>query len=80
MKLNFDSRIEDSHFLNTLCEFYFKNGRFPGRSQLIIIPRPILPDIIQNTKPIRLKDLYASFSATDAKALVSIQAICALLI
>ena len=80
MKLNFDSRVEDSHFLDTFCEFHFKNGRFLGRSQLIIIPRPILPDSIQNTKPIRLKDLYASFSATDAKALVSIQAICALLI
>ena len=80
MKLNFDSQIEDSHFLDTFCEFYFKNGCFPGHSQLIIIPRPILPGSIQNTRPIRLKDLYTSFSVTDAKALVSIQAICALLI
>ena len=79
-RLNFTSNLGDSTFLDKFVQFYFENGRFPGNVRLIILPRTILPDEIKNTKPIKLRILFEMFQMTDAKALLSLQALCALLL
>ena len=53
-RLDFMSEIEDSSFLNIFVHFYFETGRFPDNARLMIPPRPILPQSLQNTVPIKL--------------------------
>ena len=79
-RLDFTSNLEDSSFLDKFVEFYYQNGRFPGNTRTIILPRPILPSEIENTKPIKLRILFEQFSGTDAKALISLQELFALLL
>ena len=79
-RLDFMNSIEDSSFLDKFVQFYFEFGRFPGNPRLIILPRAELPDEIKNTKPIKLTHLFESYHGTLAKGLVSLQALCALLL
>ena len=69
---NFDN------FLDCWCEFYFHKGRFPGSQELIMVPQAQIPPFIKVQKPLSSIDLYQNFKATDARALVSIQALAAL--
>ena len=61
-------------FLDRWCEFYFHKGRFPGSQELIIVPQAQIPPFVKT----QTLDLYQNFKATDARALVSIQALAAL--
>ena len=61
-------------FLDCWCEFYFHKGRFPGSQELIIVPQAQIPPFVKT----QTLDLYQNFKATDARALVSIQALAAL--
>ena len=78
-RLDFTGNLEDSSFLDKFVEFYFETGRFPGNTRLIILPRT-LPEETKNRKPIKLRILFEIFQMTDLKALVSLQALCALLL
>ena len=69
---NFDN------FLDCWCEFYFHKGRFPGSQELIMVPQAQIPPFIKAQTPLSPIDLYQNFKATDARALVSIQALAAL--
>ena len=61
-------------FLDCWCEFYFHKGRFPGSQELIIVPQAQIPPFVKT----QTLDLYQNSKATDARALVSIQALAAL--
>ena len=54
-RLDFDSNLESSTYLDEFVQFYFDNGRFPSNYQLIIIPKVTLPTALENTKPIKLR-------------------------
>ena len=66
------------HELDCWIAFFFSKGRFPGSQKLIMLPRTDIPDFVKTETPLSPIDLYIKFKATDAKALVSIQAIAAL--
>ena len=57
--------------------FYFKHGRFPG-SQLIVMPQVKTLSFLKTDIPVSPIDLFKKFAGSDAKALVSIQALTAL--
>ena len=65
-------------FLDCWCEFYFLQGRFPGSQQLIMILQAQIPPFVKTQTPLSPIDLYQNFKATDARVLVSIQALTAL--
>ena len=79
-RLNFDSNLESSSYLDKFIQFYYENGRFPSNYRLIIIPRVTLPTELENTKPIKLRLLYQVCRGTEFNAFASFQAMCALLI
>ena len=60
------------------CNFFQQHGRFSGPQDLIIPPKPEIPYFIKTNKVITTNQLYKKFSSTDARALVSIQALAAL--
>ena len=66
------------NFLDCWCEFYFHKGRFPGSQELIMVPQAQIPPFIKLQTPLSPIDLYQKFKPTDARALVSIQALAAL--
>ena len=69
---NFDN------FLDCWCEFYFHKGRFSGSQELVMVPQAQIPPFIKAQMPLSPIDLYQNFKATDARALVPIQALAAL--
>ena len=70
---------KDFKNLGTWVSFFFKQGRFPGNNNLTILPQSSLPKTID---PLSVEvsplELYKKFGNTDAKSLVSFQAIVAL--
>ena len=60
------------------CEFCHRNGHFPGTQNLIIIPTPRIPSFIRTDEIISPTRLFERFQFTDARGLVSIQALAAL--
>ena len=64
------------NILDTFCDFFQNHGRFPGSQELIIVPRPEIPNFYKNSKKtISTNKLYQKFSSTDARGLVVIQII-----
>ena len=55
-----------------------QHGRFPGSQDLIAVQKPEKPYFIKTNKLISTNQLYEKFSNTDARGLVSIQALAAL--
>ena len=66
------------NFLDCWCEFYFHKGRFPGSQELIMVPQAQIPPFIKLQMPLSPIDLQQNFKATDARDLVSLQALAAL--
>ena len=64
--------------LDCWIAFNFKHGRFPGSLKLIAIPQVKTPSFLKTDIPISPIDLLKKFAGSDAKALVSIQALAAL--
>ena len=58
--------------------FYHVLGRFPGKLDLIIIPKPDTPAFIKTDKIISPNQLYEKFRCTDGKGLVSVQVLAGL--
>ena len=67
------------NILDTLCDFFQNHGTFPGSQELIIVPRPEIPNFIKTQKTISTNKLYQKFSSTDARGLVVIQIIAVLI-
>ena len=55
-----------------------QHGRFPGSQDLIVVPRPEIPYFIKTDKIISTNQLFEKTSSSDARGLVSIQALAAL--
>ena len=53
-------------------------GRFPGKLDLIIIPRPDIPTFIKTDEVIFPNQVYKKLQGTNAKGLVSVQVLVAL--
>ena len=65
--------------LDSWVSFYFKQGRFPGNSNLTILPQSAIPKTNdQLTVEVSPAELYRKFGNTETKSLVSFQAIVAL--
>ena len=65
--------------LDSWVSFYFKQGRFPGNSDLTILPQSATPKTIdQLTVEVSPVELYRKFRNSKTKSLVSFQAIVAL--
>ena len=65
--------------LDSWVSFYFKQGRFPGNSDLTILPQSDLPKVIdQLSVEVPPIELYKKFGNGDTKSLVSSQAVIAL--
>ena len=70
--------FSDHNIIDTFCDFFQQHGRFPGSQDLIVVLKPEIPYFIKTNKVISTNQLYEKFSSTDARALVSIQALAAL--
>ena len=69
----------DLRNLDSWISFYFKQGRFPGNSDLTILPQTNLPKLIdQQSVEVSPIELYKKFGNGNAKSLVSFQAVIAL--
>ena len=64
--------------IDNWISFYFKKGRLPSSQKLIMLPLVEIPNFIKTQISLLLIDLYRKFVETDAKALVSVQALAAL--
>ena len=67
--------FSDHNILDTFCNFFENHGRFPGSQELIIAPRPEIPNFIKTQKIISINELYQKLSSADARGLFAIQAI-----
>ena len=74
---NFSANIETIDLLDCWCDFFFAKGRFQGSQELIMVPQAEIPKFVRTKTVLSPTDLYQKFEATDAKALVSIQAFAA---
>ena len=64
--------------MNAYNYFYHVLGRFLGKLDLVIIPKPDTQKFIKTDKIISPNQLYEKFRGTDAKGLVSVQVLTAL--
>ena len=71
--IDFERDINREVYLNVFCEFYHRNGHFPGSQRLMIIPIPRIPRFIRSDEMILPTRLFERFQFTDARGLVSIQ-------
>ena len=76
--IDLKSNVNDLGILNTFCEFFHRYGRFPGSQKMIIIPKPAIPEFIKTDEVISPTQLFEKFKASDARGLVSPQALAAL--
>ena len=59
--------------LTTYRDFYYKTGRFPGRTTLIPVPRARGPDFIQSQDVLSPRSLYENYVGRDMQGIVSLQ-------
>ena len=75
---DFDSENNRDEIMSAYSYFYHVLNRFPGKLDLIIIPKPDTPEFIKTDVIISPNQLYEKFRGTDAKGLVSVQVLAAL--
>ena len=66
------------NIIDTFCDFFQQHGRFPRFQDLIVVSKSEIPYFIKTNKTISTNQLYEKFSNTNARGLVSIQALAAL--
>ena len=76
--IDFNKKTDSIEYLNVFCEFYHKYGRFPGADNLTVLPRPQIPHFLNGDEMISPSQLFERFQWTDARGLVSVQALAAL--
>ena len=76
--IDFNNEKNEEEIMSAYSYFYHTLGRFPGNTDLVIIPKPGTPAFIKTNKIISPNQLYEKFRGTDTKGLVSVQALAAL--
>ena len=76
--IDFSKKIDNIEYLNVFCEFYHKYDRFAGADNLTVLPRPQIPHFLNGNEMISPSRLFERFQWTDARGLVSVQALAAL--
>ena len=80
LRLNYfftDFENNQDEIMSAYSYFYHAFGRFPGKLDLIIIPKPSTPAFIKTDEIISPNQLFEKFRSTDAKGLVSVQVLAA---
>ena len=73
-----DNGNNQEEIMSAYSYFYHVLGRFSGKLDLIIIPKPDTPAFIKTDKIISANQLYEKFRCTDGKGLVSVQVLAGL--
>ena len=68
----------DTSALDISADFFQNEGRFPGMQDLIILPKPEIPNFLRANNILSTNDWFKKFSSSDARGLVSINALAAL--
>ena len=76
--IDFDNKNNQDEIMSAYSYFYHALSRFPGKLDLIIIPKPDTPAFTKTGDEISPNQLYKKFRITDAKGLVSVQVLAAL--
>ena len=76
--IDFDNENNQDEIMSAYSYFYHAFGCFPGKLDLILIPKPDTPAFIKTDEIISPNQLYEKFRSTDAKGLVSVQVLAAL--
>ena len=69
------NEFSDHNIIDIFCDFFQQHGRFPGSQDLVVVPKPEIPYFIKTKTVISTNQFYEKFSSTDARGLVSIQAL-----
>ena len=76
--IDFDREHNQDEIMNAYSYFYHALGRFPGKLDLSIVPRPDVPAFIKTDEVISPNQLFENFKGTHARGLVSVQVLAAL--
>ena len=68
----------EEEIINAYSYFCHALGRFPGKLDLVIIPKPDTRKFIKIDEIISTNQLHKRFRGTDAKGLISVQVLAAL--
>ena len=63
---DFNNENNQDKIMNAYSYFYHALGRFPGKLDLVIIPKPDVPTFIKTDEIISPNQLYEKFRGTDA--------------
>ena len=63
---DFNNENNQDKIMNAYSYFYHVLGRFPGKLDLVIIPKPDVPTFIKTDEIISPNQLYEKFRGTDA--------------
>ena len=68
----------DSSALDNFIDFFQNKGRFPRTQELTILPKPEIPNFLRTNNILSTNDFLKKFSSSDARGLVSKNALAAL--
>ena len=68
----------DTSALDISADFFQNEGRFPGTQDLIILPKPEIPNFLRKHDILSTNDLFKKIPSSVAHGLVSINALAAL--
>ena len=74
------NEFSDHNIIDTFCDFFQQHGKFRSSKDLIVFSKPEKPYLIKTNKVISTNQLYEKFSSTEARGLVSNQALAALIV
>ena len=61
--------------LDICIDFFQNEGRFPGTQDLLILPKPEIPNFLRTNYILSTNDLFKKFCSSDTCGLVSINAL-----
>ena len=76
--IDFNNEKNEEEIMNAYSYFYHALGRFLGKLDLVIIPKPDIPKFIKTDEIISPNQLYKILRGTDAKGLILVQVLAAL--
>ena len=76
--IDFNNEKNEEEIMNAYSYFYHALGRFLGKLDLVIIPKPDMPKFIKTDEIISPNQLYEILRGTDAKGLILVQVLAAL--
>ena len=78
VNLGESNKFSDHNIIDTFCDFFKQHERFPHSQDLTVVPEPEIPYFIKSNNVISTDQFHETFCSTDARGLVSIQALAAL--